>query len=141
MSLAITSATRNPPRTITTATTITGGSLRASLNGLRQSSGIVTAHALNVQDNGREGVILLGASPNLVLDSGSVVTLNGRTGAGFAGISVTKGSFSATNTTITGNGAAGVVLGSGAIPLDVLEGNVQRWIGERSAAARAQANP
>ncbi len=31
-----------------------------------------------------------------------------------------------------------VVLGSGAIPLDVLEGNVQRWIAERSAATRAQ---
>jgi uncharacterized protein (DUF885 family) len=29
-----------------------------------------------------------------------------------------------------------VVLGSGAIPLDVLEGNVQRWIAERSAAAQ-----
>jgi uncharacterized protein (DUF885 family) len=29
-----------------------------------------------------------------------------------------------------------VVLGSGAIPLDVLEGNVQRWITERSAAAK-----
>ena len=30
-----------------------------------------------------------------------------------------------------------VVLGSGAIPLDVLEGNVQRWIAERSAATKA----
>jgi len=29
-----------------------------------------------------------------------------------------------------------VVLGSGAIPLDVLEANVQRWIAERPAAAR-----
>jgi uncharacterized protein (DUF885 family) len=29
-----------------------------------------------------------------------------------------------------------VVLGSGAIPLDVLEGNVQRWIAERPAAAQ-----
>ena len=99
----------------TTSTTITGGALRTSLNGLRQSAGVVTAHALNVQDNGHEGVLLLGGSPNLVLDSGSVVTTNGRTGAGFAGISVTKGSLSATNSTITGNGAAGVVLGSGAV--------------------------
>jgi uncharacterized protein (DUF885 family) len=31
-----------------------------------------------------------------------------------------------------------VVLGSGAIPLDVLEANVQRWIKERGAAAPAQ---
>ncbi len=30
-----------------------------------------------------------------------------------------------------------VVLGSGAIPLDVLEGNVQRWIAERSTATKA----
>jgi len=99
----------------TAATTITGGLLRASLNGLRQSNGVVTAHALTVQNNAREGIVLLGGSPNLVLDSGSVVTLNGRAGAGFAGISVTKGSLSATNSTITGNGAAGIVLGSGAV--------------------------
>jgi uncharacterized protein (DUF885 family) len=31
-----------------------------------------------------------------------------------------------------------VVLGSGAIPLDVLDDNVQRWIEERSAATKAQ---
>jgi uncharacterized protein (DUF885 family) len=31
-----------------------------------------------------------------------------------------------------------VVLGSGAIPLDVLEGNVDRWIAERSAATQAR---
>ena len=29
-----------------------------------------------------------------------------------------------------------VVLGSGAVPLDVLEGNVQRWIGERAATGQ-----
>jgi uncharacterized protein (DUF885 family) len=31
-----------------------------------------------------------------------------------------------------------VVLGSGAVPLDVLEGNVERWIDERARAARAR---
>ena len=34
-----------------------------------------------------------------------------------------------------------VVLGSGAIPLDVLEGNVQRWIARALVAAVAQAHP
>jgi hypothetical protein len=99
----------------TGATIVTGGALHSSLVGLRQASSTVTAHAINVHDNAQEGILLVGGSPNLVIDSGSIVTLNGRTGAGFAGISVTKGSLAAANTTITGNGAAGVVLGSGAV--------------------------
>lgn len=56
---------------------------------------------------------MTGGAPNLTLDTASVVTRNGRTGAGFPGVSVTQGALALSNVTVTGNGASGIAIGSG----------------------------
>ena len=53
-----------------------------------------------VEGNGEEGILMTGGSPNLVLDTASVVTQNGRTGGGFPGINVIKGALALTNVTV-----------------------------------------
>jgi hypothetical protein len=88
---------------------VTGGLLSASLIGLSQTSGTVTASGLAVQSNGQYGIRLSGGTPSLTISGQSVVNNNGTTG-NFAGISVAKGTLSVTNTQVAGNGGAGLEL-------------------------------
>ncbi|MES1164185.1 MAG: right-handed parallel beta-helix repeat-containing protein, partial [Verrucomicrobiota bacterium] len=97
------------------AVNITGGLLSASLMGLLQTNGNVTASGLAVQSNGQYGIRLspsAAGTPSLTLAGQSTVDNNGTTGS-FAGISVAKGTLSVTNTQVIGNGGAGIELASG----------------------------
>lgn len=92
---------------------VTGGLLSASLIGLSQTNGTVSASGLAVQSNGQYGIRLSGSgSPMLTITGQTVVANNGTTG-NYAGVSVAKGNASITNTQVTGNGGAGLELASG----------------------------
>jgi hypothetical protein len=104
-------------------TSITGGLLSASLIGLWQTSGTVTASGLTVQGNGEYGIRVAGGAiaPSLTLTAQSTVNNNGSTGP-FAGISIAKGNLSATNTQVAGNGGAGIeLLGAGTTTLNTVQ--------------------
>ncbi len=94
---------------------ITGGLLSASLIGLLQNSGVVSAAGLAVQGNGEYGIRLAtgGAGvPSLTITGQSAVTNNGSTGS-YAGISVAKGNLSVASTQVTGNSGPGIELAGG----------------------------
>ncbi|HVT06963.1 MAG TPA: right-handed parallel beta-helix repeat-containing protein, partial [Polyangia bacterium] len=96
------------------AVNITGGLLSASLVGLLQTNGNVTAGGLAVQSNGQYGIRLsatAAGAPTLALAAQTTVDSNGTTGS-FAGISVAKGTLTAANTHVGGNGGAGIELAS-----------------------------
>ncbi len=101
---------------------ITGGLLSASLIGLLQSDGTVNAQGLAVQNNGQYGIRLSGAgTPTLTVGGQSVVDNNGTTG-NFAGLSVTTGNVSLSNTQLAANGGAGLELASaGTYALDTVQ--------------------
>ena len=93
---------------------ITGGLLSASLMGLLQTNGNVTASGLAVQSNGQYGLRLApstSGAPSLTLTGQTTVDNNGTTGS-FAGISVGKGVLSVTNAQVAGNGGPGIELAS-----------------------------
>jgi hypothetical protein len=96
--------------------TLTGGMLGTSKIGLQQTGGSVSATDLAIENNGNYGVLLPASSPGtptLTLSSGSAVNDNGSAGV-FAGISIAKGSLTASNATVQGNGGIGIQLTSAA---------------------------
>jgi hypothetical protein len=91
--------------------TISGGALTASLVGLRQRKGVITATNVIVDQNGHEGIALETGTPSLTLMGGNV-SENGFTG-GNAGVRVSTGALTATGTSILANDSAGVSVAAG----------------------------
>ncbi len=108
------------------ASTITGGTLSAALIGLQQTAGSVTATGLHADGNGQYGILLPASSagtPTLSLGGSSTASGNGTLG-NFAGISIGKGSLTASNTAVDGNGGIGIQLTSaGSHQLTTVEAN------------------
>jgi hypothetical protein len=92
--------------------TISGGMLATSLNGLRQRQGTVTSTGLNIHLNNGEGVLLDTGTPHLTL-GGGLIDQNGLSGGGFPAIRVATGTLTASDSVVTGNGTAGVSVASG----------------------------
>jgi hypothetical protein len=108
------------------ASSITGGTLSAALIGLQQTAGSVTATGLHADGNGQYGILLPASSagtPTLSLGGTSTASGNGSLG-NFAGISIGKGSLTASNTSVDGNGGIGIQLTSaGSHQLTTVEAN------------------
>jgi hypothetical protein len=98
----------------TAATTVTGGLFNDNTMGVQQTSGLVSLTGLTIQGSGQYGILLPASSsgmPSVSLAGETVVSGNGTLGT-FAGISVGKGSLTASNTTVDNNGGIGIQLTS-----------------------------
>jgi len=95
------------------ATTITVGSITSSGRGLRATGGQVNLNGVSITDCPLGGILAADTSSATLVINGGIIADNGNTQPGRAGISwASSGGLSLTGTTVSGNGAAGIQVGS-----------------------------
>ncbi len=96
------------------ATNLTGNTtISATLTGVQLTNGSLTASGLHADGNRQYGMLLPGTATGTPLLNLNQSTASGNGSGGvFAGISIGKGSLTASNTVVAGNGGIGIELNS-----------------------------